>query len=100
MHNAAHPPHPRMAARPMSPPKLSLSIRNTVLLAIVLGVLVPALALLALDQRIARRTHEPLVQRNRDAVMLLGADVLAEPLWTINESSLRQGVDTLLRKKR
>ncbi|TMG98243.1 MAG: EAL domain-containing protein [Betaproteobacteria bacterium] len=98
MHNAAHPPHPRMAARPMSPPKLSLSIRNTVLLAIVLGVLVPALGLLALDQRIARRTHEPLVQRNRDAVMLLGADVLAEPLWTVNEAALRQGVDTLLRE--
>jgi diguanylate cyclase (GGDEF)-like protein len=79
-------------------PRLSLSIRNTVLLAIVLGVLVPALALLAIDERIARRTHEPLVQRNRDAVMLLGADVLAEPLWTVNEVALRQGVDTLLRE--
>jgi len=78
--------------------KLSLSIRNTVLLAIVLGVLVPALALLAIDGALSRRTHEPLVQRNRDAVMLLGADVLAEPLWTVNEVALRQGVDTLLRE--
>jgi len=82
----------------MSRLKISLSIRNTVLLAIVLGVLVPALSLLALDQRIARRTHEPLVQHNRDAVMLLGADVLAEPLWTVNEAALRQGIDTLLRE--
>jgi diguanylate cyclase (GGDEF)-like protein len=78
--------------------RLTLSIRNTVLLAIVLGVLVPALVLLAFDERTARRTHEPLVQHNRDAVMLLGAGMLTEPLETSDGVNMRDGVDRLLRE--
>ena len=47
----------------------SLSIRATVLAAIVLGVIAPALALLLFDTSAARRFNAPLVERNRDAVL-------------------------------
>ncbi|MEO7246138.1 MAG: EAL domain-containing protein [Rubrivivax sp.] len=55
------------------------SIRNTVLASIVIGVVLPALGVLALDGLLSRRAQVPVVQRNRAATNLLAASVLAEP---------------------
>jgi len=74
-----------------------LSIRSTVLLAIVLGVVLPALVVLAIDNRVARQSHEPLVQRNRDAVLTLAADAVAEPVWTLSENALAHAVAGVMR---
>jgi len=75
-----------------------LSIRSTVLLAIVLGVVLPALVVLVIDNRVARETHEPLVQRNRDAVLTLAANALAEPVWTLSDSAIAHALTSILRE--
>jgi diguanylate cyclase (GGDEF)-like protein len=66
----------------------ALSIRATVVGAIVLGVLLPALLVLAIDHHLARAANEPLVERNRAAVKVLGAAILTEPAWTLSEPGL------------
>ncbi len=75
---------------------LPLSIRTTVLLAIVIGVVLPALVVVSVEGVLARRTHEPLIERSRDAVMGLGAAVVAEPAWTLSEPGLRAAVGHLM----
>ena len=47
----------------------TLSIRATVLAAILLGVILPALLMLLFDASAARRFNAPLVERNRDALL-------------------------------
>ena len=74
----------------------TLSIRAAVLGAIVLGVVLPALGLLLFDERVARDEQEPLVQRNRDAVLTLATAALAEPLWQRDADKLRAMIDTVL----
>ena len=73
-----------------------LSIRSTVLLSIVLGVVLPALLVLALDSHFARRAQEPIVERNRAAMLVLAAATLAEPAWTLSEPGLEAGVQRIV----
>ena len=74
----------------------TLSIRATVVAAIALGVLLPAVVVMGLDMRLSRAAHEPLVQRNRAAVQVLGAAVMTEPAWTLNEPALHAAARQLL----
>jgi len=67
----------------------SLSIRSTVLIAIILGMVLPALVLLGVDHRVSRAAHELLVQRNRAAVLVLATAVVTEPAWTLSEEGLQ-----------
>jgi diguanylate cyclase (GGDEF)-like protein len=76
----------------------SLSIRDAVLVAIVLGVVLPALGLLLIDEQVARRSYEPLIRSNQEAVMQLGASGLVDPLRSVNSGALRQTTDGLLRE--
>lgn len=75
-----------------------LSIRSTVLGAIVVGVVLPALLVLALDAHYSRRSQEPVVARSRAAVQVLAAAVLTEPAWTLSEPALRDAVRRILRE--
>jgi predicted signal transduction protein with EAL and GGDEF domain len=64
----------------------SLSIRSTVLIAIIVGMVLPALVVLGADTVIARAAHEPLMQRNRAAVLVLGTFIqTAEETGLIRE---------------
>jgi len=65
----------------------SLSIRTTVLLAILVAVLGPALALWHVDQALTRRANEPLIEQSRGAVLSMTAAALVQPLWTIDTGS-------------
>ena len=76
----------------------SLSIRATVLAAIIAGMLLPALVVLAIDRQVSRQSHEPIVQGNRAAVQVLAAAVVTEPAWTLSEPGLRAAVDRILRE--
>ncbi|MCU0969563.1 MAG: EAL domain-containing protein [Rubrivivax sp.] len=76
----------------------ALSIRATVLLAIVVGMLIPALVVIAIDRHGARKAHEPVVAANRSAVQVLAAAVVTEPAWTLSEPGLRAAVDRILRE--
>jgi diguanylate cyclase (GGDEF)-like protein len=76
----------------------SLSIRATVLAAIVVGMVLPALVLLGVDDHVSRAAHEPLVQRNRAAVLVLATAVVTEPAWTLSEQGLKAAADRILQE--
>ncbi len=76
----------------------SLSIRATVLAAIVVGMVLPALVVLGVDNHISRAAHEPLVQRNRAAVLVLATAVVTEPAWTLSEEGLKAAAQRILQE--
>jgi diguanylate cyclase (GGDEF)-like protein len=76
----------------------SLSIRSTVLIAIIVGVVLPALVVLGADNVISRSAHEPLVQRNRAAVLVLATAVVTEPAWTLSEQGLKAAAQRILKE--
>ncbi len=73
-----------------------VSIRAAVLLAIVVGVVLPALLFLLIDQRLARAAQEPAVERKRAAVVALATAAVIEPVWTLSEPALREALQRLL----
>jgi len=76
----------------------TLSIRATVLWAIIVGVVMPALVVLVIDRQVSRESAEPIVQRNRAAVLVLAAAVVTEPAWTLSEPGLRAAVQRILKE--
>lgn len=79
-------------------PAPRLSIRTTVLFALVLAVLVPAAALWAMEQRLAREVQQPLVTQFRQALVVLAAEALAEPLWTVDQTQTRAALERLVQE--
>ncbi|MBN8487898.1 MAG: EAL domain-containing protein [Burkholderiales bacterium] len=64
------------------------SIRGTVLLGIVAGVLLPALLLLALDQWQSRDALRQQAARDRSALLTLAATRLTLPAWSLDVAAL------------
>ena len=67
-----------------------LSIRGTVLAAIAAAVLAPALVLWHLEQQLTREAQQPLIEQNRKAVLLMTANALVQPMWSLDESAIQQ----------
>jgi diguanylate cyclase (GGDEF)-like protein len=67
-----------------------LSIRNTVLMAIVAAVLAPAVVLWHLDHRLTRDAQLPLIERNRKVVLLMTAQALVQPMWSLDEAAIHR----------
>jgi diguanylate cyclase (GGDEF)-like protein len=76
----------------------TLSIRTTVLLAIAAAVLIPAAALWRVEQRLTREVQEPLIHQHRQALLVMSANVLVEPLWTIDEPQVRNALRRTLQE--
>jgi diguanylate cyclase (GGDEF)-like protein len=76
-----------------------LSIRSTVLLAIVVGVLLPAMLVLVVDSHLARRAQEPILERNQAAVLALATAVVMEPAWTLSQPALQDALQRILRER-
>jgi diguanylate cyclase (GGDEF)-like protein len=74
------------------------SLRGAVLAAIVAGVVLPALLVIAIGESVARRAQQPVVERTRDAVMALSTAALTEPAWTLSEPGLKAAIDGILRE--
>ena len=74
----------------------SLSIRAAVLAAIVLGVIAPALLMLAFDAKVAHRFNEPIVQRSRDSLLQDAAASLAAPAAALDARAVRNALDGVL----
>ncbi|MBA4177161.1 MAG: hypothetical protein C0505_11470 [Leptothrix sp. (in: Bacteria)] len=72
------------------------SIRSTILLAIIAGMVLPALAGLALDAHFSRALHAPIVERNRAAARLLAASLVTVPAWTLSEPGLQAAADRIV----
>ena len=62
-----------------------LSLRATLLLVVAGAVVLPTALLWTADRRLTREAFEPLVAQRRQAVLLMTASALTEPLWTIDE---------------
>ena len=77
----------------------ALSIRVTLLAAIVLGVIAPALLMLEIDSQVSRRFNEPLVERNRESVLHVAASALAAPLWSLDAAAARRTLAGVLRER-
>ena len=75
-----------------------LSIRGTVLASIVIGMVLPAALVLALDEILSRRSQEPLLQRKREAVLALAVAALAEPAWTLSLGAVDLAARNVLRE--
>jgi diguanylate cyclase (GGDEF)-like protein len=73
-----------------------LSIRAAVLGAIVLGVIAPALLMVAFDAKIARRFNEPIVQRSRDSLLQVTAAGLAAK--ALDARIVRDTLDDVVRE--
>ena len=73
----------------------TLSIRGMVLTAIVVGVVLPALALLVVDQHVGSQTQEPVVQRNRANILAQAAAALTEPAWSLNGPAIDQAAEAI-----
>jgi diguanylate cyclase (GGDEF)-like protein len=67
----------------------SLSIRSTVALGIGIAVLAPTMALWHVEQRLTVAAQEPLIAQNRQAVLVMTATAMVEPLWTLDERRTR-----------
>lgn len=74
----------------------TLSIRATVLLAIVAGMLLPATVLLWVEGELAQRQQQPVIELQRSALLTLGATAVAQPAWTLSESGLAEAVTGIL----
>jgi diguanylate cyclase (GGDEF)-like protein len=61
-----------------------LSIRSTIAVGIALAVLAPTGVLWHLEQELTRKAQAPLIEQNRQAVVLVSAAALVQPLWTID----------------
>ncbi len=76
----------------------SLSIRATVLAAIIVGMALPALVVLGVDSHVSRPAHEPLVERNRAAVLVLATAAVTEPAWTLSKAGLHAAAQRILQE--
>ena len=76
----------------------TLSIRATVLWAIIVGVVLPAGVVLVIDRQVSRESSEPIVQANRAAALALGAAAVTEPAWTLSEPGLRAAAQRIVKE--
>jgi len=74
----------------------TLSIRATVLLAIVAGVLLPAIVLLWAEGELERQREAPEIAAQRQALLTLGATAVAQPAWTLSDTGLREAITGIL----
>ena len=61
-----------------------LSIRSTIALGIAAAVLAPTGLLWHLEQQLTRKAQAPLIEQNRQAVLLMNASALVTPLWSLD----------------
>jgi diguanylate cyclase (GGDEF)-like protein len=76
----------------------TLSIRATVFAAIVVGVVLPALVVIALDTLLTRRAQGPIVERTRAAILVLANATITEPAWTLSAPGLTAAVERILQE--
>lgn len=75
-----------------------LSLRGAVLVAIVAGVVLPAVLVTVIGDFAARRSQQPMVDRTRDAVVALSTAALTEPAWTLSAPGLQAAMEGILRE--
>lgn len=82
---------------PIGPMRFRLSLRMLILLAVTIGIAVPALLVLLLSDALVRRSVEPILEGQRSAVLSLASTSLVDPLWVLDGAATQRAVDQLLK---
>src|SRR5215469_508831 len=87
----------RSAPYPLIKFKLpTLSLRSVILLAVVVGIVVPAGVLVVISDSVIRRSLETSLENQRAGVLSLAATGLSDPLWTVDAPAVQRALDQLL----
>ena len=73
-----------------------MPLRYTMMVVVVVGVLLPALLLLALEQRISEKSQQALLTQSETALMKIGSVSIAEPMWVVDRVALDAAAVRLL----
>ena len=76
--------------------RAGLPLRYTMMLVVVLGVTLPALLLLALEQELAEASQKALLGQSESALIKIGSVAIAEPMWVVDRVALAGAVVRLL----
>jgi diguanylate cyclase (GGDEF)-like protein len=76
--------------------RFRLSLRLLILMAVVVGIAVPAVLVVWLSDALVRRSVEPLLENGRQAVLSLASTSLVDPLWVLDGAATQRAMDQLL----
>lgn len=66
------------------------------LLVVFLGVVLPALVMVTIEQRISEQSQQTMLEQGKADVMAIGVASIVEPMWVIDTLALREAADKLL----
>lgn len=73
-----------------------LPLRYTMMVVVVVGVTLPALLLLTLEQQLAEKSQKALLTQSESALMKIGSVSIAEPMWVVDRVALDAAASRLL----
>jgi diguanylate cyclase (GGDEF)-like protein len=76
--------------------RAGLPLRYTMMLVVVVGVSLPALLLLTLEQELAEKSQKALLAQSETALMNIGSVSIAEPMWVVDKIALDAATVRLL----
>jgi diguanylate cyclase (GGDEF)-like protein len=76
--------------------RFRFSLRLLILIAVVIGIAIPALLVLLLSDALVRRSVEPILEGQRSAVLNLASTSLVDPLWVLDNAATQRAMDQLL----
>jgi len=76
--------------------RAGLPLRYTMMVVVVVGVSLPALLLLTLEQELAEKSQKALLAQSETALMKIGSVSIAEPMWVVDRVALDAAAVRLL----
>jgi diguanylate cyclase (GGDEF)-like protein len=76
--------------------RFRLSLRLLILMAVLVGIAIPAALMLVLSDALVRRSVEPILEGQRNAVLNLAGTSLVDPLWVLDSTATQRALDQLL----
>jgi diguanylate cyclase (GGDEF)-like protein len=76
--------------------RAGLPLRYTMMLVVAVGVSLPALLLLTLEQELAEKSQKALLAQSETALMNIGSVSIAEPMWVVDRIALDAAIVRLL----
>lgn len=73
-----------------------LTLRRTMLVVVFLGVVLPALVMVSIEQRISEQSQQIMLDQGKADVMAIGVASMVESMWVIDTAALREAADKLL----
>ena len=87
---------PKLLARLQLRWRGGLPLRYTMVAVVVLGVTTPGLVLFAIEQRLAERSQNVLLERSETAFMAISRVSIAEAMWALDRDALDAALNRIL----